>query len=522
MRRVLRCWQNVGMPKNFFSRGDVRAAACLLLAFACAAVSALDGSLAKHSAAREETWMRVTLEGRKIGHLNSVREVQGNRVISTSTTRFEIDRAGTPMAFESIEQHTETTSGKPLAFDLRTRIGGSLSSTIGSIDAQGKLKVEQRTGATVVARDLEWPAGAVLTEGARLLEIKAGLAPGTRIEVPTFFGDSLSAATTHLHVIGPERVTLVGRSATLVRMEQGIEIGGARIEGTVWVDREHHPQRIRLPLLGVALEMLACDRDCALAPNQPSDVLTRTLVAAPPELERNMLDGPLRYRLRLGESAGTTRLIDTAEQRVRELPGTDRTWEVVVTPRESDANVPAPTIADTRATPWLQANDADVQRLARAAAGDARTAAERMPRLEAAVREHIRSKNLSVGYASAAETADSREGDCTEHALLLAAMARSLAIPARVVSGLAFAPEYVGRKRVFVPHAWMQAWVDGSWRSFDAALNGFDAGHIAFSVGDGDPLGFYHSVSLLGATEIVAATPVPVPMEQAPSKDKAP
>ncbi|MEO6064303.1 MAG: transglutaminase-like domain-containing protein [Lysobacterales bacterium] len=455
--------------------------------------------------------MRVTLEGRKIGHLHSVREVGNGRVVSTSTTRFEIDRAGTPLSFESIEEHTETTTGKPLAFESRTRMGGSSSSTVGRIDAQGKLTVEQHNGAAVAPRTLDWPAGAVLSEGARLLEIKAGLAPGTRVSVPTFFGDSMMAATTHLHVIGPERVMLAGRAETLVRVEQSIEIAGARIEGTVWVNPEHQPQRIRLPLLGVALEMIACDRACALAPNQPSDVLTRTLVTAPATLDRADLEAPVRYRVRLAPSAGSTRVIDTAGQRVSAVPGVDREWDVQITPEARDATSPSPTVADTRPTVWLQADDVDVKRLALGAAVGARTDAQRMQQLEAAVRSHINIKNLSVGYASAAETADSRQGDCTEHALLLAAMARSLGIPSRVVSGLAFAPEYVGRKRVFVPHAWTQAWVDGSWRSFDAALRGFDAGHIAFSVGDGDPVGFYHSVSLLGATEIVAATPASVP-----------
>ncbi len=453
--------------------------------------------------------MKVTLEGRKIGHLHSVREVTGQRVSTTATTRFEIDRSGTPMTFESIEVHTETVAGVPLAFESRTRMGGSVSETRGRIDAQGKLTVEQRNGEVVSTRSIAWPAGAVLSEGARLLEVRAGLAPGTRVAIPTFLGDSLSSATTHLLVIGPERVTLAGDSETLVRKEQSIEIASARIEGIVWVDSGHRPRRIRVPLLGVWLEMLACDRACALAPNQPADVLARTLVPAPPALDHRALHRPMRYRIRLAESAGATRLIDTAQQRVREIAGADRTWEVVVSPAAVDRDVAVPTIADTRPTAWLQSGDADVQRLARVAEGSKFSDLERMRLLESAVRSHVRLKNLSVGYASAAETADSGEGDCTEHALLLAAMARSIGIPSRVVSGLAFAPEYVGRERVFVPHAWTQAWVDGAWRSFDAALRGFDAGHIAFSVGDGDPVGFYQSVSLLGATEIVAASPLP-------------
>jgi len=36
---------------------------------------------------------------------------------------------------------------------------------------------------------------------------------------------------------------------------------------------------------------------------------------------------------------------------------------------------------------------------------------------------------------------------------------------------------------VFVPHAWVQAFIDDRWHSYDAALHGFDAGHIGIILG---------------------------------------
>ncbi|HEY6985525.1 MAG TPA: transglutaminase domain-containing protein, partial [Rhodanobacteraceae bacterium] len=113
-----------------------------------------------------------------------------------------------------------------------------------------------------------------------------------------------------------------------------------------------------------------------------------------------------------------------------------------------------------------------------------------------------------VGYASALEVVHKPEGDCTEHAVLLAALGRSLGIATRVVDGLAYAPGFAGKDRVFVPHAWVQAWVGGRWQSFDAALPGFDTGHIALSVGDGDPWRFYAGLDLLGRLSLREATPL--------------
>ncbi|MFN9738187.1 MAG: transglutaminase domain-containing protein [Pseudomonadota bacterium] len=127
------------------------------------------------------------------------------------------------------------------------------------------------------------------------------------------------------------------------------------------------------------------------------------------------------------------------------------------------------------------------------------------------MRGYIDNKSMRVGYASAAETVASREGDCTEHAVLLAALARALGVPARVVNGLAYAPAFAGRENVFVPHAWIKAWDGRRWGSYDAALPGFDAGHIALSVGDGDAAGFYAGVAVLGNLEVLSAEALPAP-----------
>lgn len=62
-----------------------------------------------------------------------------------------------------------------------------------------------------------------------------------------------------------------------------------------------------------------------------------------------------------------------------------------------------------------------------------------------------------MGFASASETARTREGDCTEHAVLLAAMLRADGIPSRVVSGLIYADRFAGERNIFAYHMWTQA-----------------------------------------------------------------
>ena len=100
--------------------------------------------------------------------------------------------------------------------------------------------------------------------------------------------------------------------------------------------------------------------------------------------------------------------------------------------------------------------------------------------MRAYVFEYIEDKNLATAFASASEVARTREGDCSEHGVLLAALLRSHGIPARVVHGLVYAPGFGDKKQgAFGWHMWTQAMVDGNWVDLDATLPvRFSGGHV--------------------------------------------
>ena len=71
--------------------------------------------------------------------------------------------------------------------------------------------------------------------------------------------------------------------------------------------------------------------------------------------------------------------------------------------------------------------------------------------------------------------------------MLLAALGRAAGIPTKVANGVVYSRQrYHGVSNAFMPHSWTLAYVDGAWRSFDLALDNFDATHIALTIGDGD------------------------------------
>ena len=96
--------------------------------------------------------------------------------------------------------------------------------------------------------------------------------------------------------------------------------------------------------------------------------------------------------------------------------------------------------------------------------------------LERFVNREVKDKNFKQAFATAVEVARSREGDCTEHAVYLAALARACGIPSRVAIGLV----YMGGQQAFGFHAWTEVYIDGRWTPLDGtlALGGVGAAHL--------------------------------------------
>jgi transglutaminase-like putative cysteine protease len=161
----------------------------------------------------------------------------------------------------------------------------------------------------------------------------------------------------------------------------------------------------------------------------------------------------------------------------------------------------------TKPNRFLQSDNKQIIALARRAVGRTRDAAEAAKSIENFVAGYIQNKSLSVGYASAAEVAASRQGDCSEFAVLTAAMCRAVGIPAQVVVGVAYVKDFAGLQDRFGGHAWVQAYLGDKWVGLDAAfkssgLPGYGPGHIALAIGNGEPADFFNLVNTLGQFKI--------------------
>jgi hypothetical protein len=448
----------------------------------------------------EREWMRVLLDGRRVGHLEIERRADADTIETIESMRLVLERDGSAVPLETRTVSLESARGEPLAFRSESRLSGTTQVVEGRVIDGTHAEVTLISAGGRETRRIEWQPGAVLVEGAERIARAESLATGARWRHIGFDAGSLLFVPVESEVIGRETIMLEGERRMLTRIRQRATLPGTELVVDGWHADDHSLRRALMPMFGLELELVACATDCSAEPIQSVDLFERTLVASPRPLPAGERRRPQTHRVRVPDGAG--RPAASAGQRVE--PAADG-FRVTVDPVTWAGGGPPPDDADLAPNRWLEADDPAIVAAARGAIGEARDPVARMRRLTAFVRSHIEQKSLDVGYASARETLDARAGDCTEHALLLAALARSTGIPARVVSGLAYAPRWAGRDHVFVPHAWVEAWTGDRWEAFDAAIpEGFGSGHLALAVGDGEPAGFFAAVGLLGNLAIDA------------------
>jgi transglutaminase-like putative cysteine protease len=121
---------------------------------------------------------------------------------------------------------------------------------------------------------------------------------------------------------------------------------------------------------------------------------------------------------------------------------------------------------------YIQSNDPEVLRHVDQAARNFIDPARIAVAMEKYVHDRMQKKDFSTALASAAEVARSLQGDCTEHAVLLAAMLRARNIPSRIAVGLV----YIEALAAFGGHMWTEALLGDRWVPLDATLGTGEAG----------------------------------------------
>jgi hypothetical protein len=480
----------------------------------------------------EPRYMAIFLDGKKVGHSIRTRTVHEDRVISTEEMTFTVYRGPQVTRMYTQETNLETKDGKPLGFEMIQDTGGGVQKRSGIIGPEGKMEITLELGQTRQTIQGMYPAGALMSEGLRLLQEAKGLTTGVEFEAVAFRPDMLETTGGIISMTvkgGPmKEIDLLGKkvqaleTTTAMRIPIPFQAQVQTITTTNYCDPDLEPLKIMVPFGDKTLELLACDRELALRPEDIFDFLTLMTITCPDSLPPMDTAAAITYDLSVLTSDKF--YIPPDDNQTVQQPAENRIL-LTVRPASPPADVPFPykgtdpNILDAlRPTEYLQSDDPKIVELARAAVGNAADAGKAVKQIEAFVKGYIKTRDFSIGYASALQVAENRQGDCSEHAVLTAALCRAVGIPARVVSGLVYTENLAGQKNVFGGHAWTEAYIGGVWVGLDATRSpqGYGAGHITLARGSGNPTDFLNLVKVIGAFKIDKVTVVPL----APAAEK--
>ncbi|MFB0552281.1 MAG: transglutaminase family protein [Phycisphaerae bacterium] len=471
------------------------------------AVSAKAGS---EQAQPEETeYFALFMEGKKVGYAIQNRAVAGNKVTTSVELKITLSRLGVSVSVQTTAVTIETIDGKPLGFELEQALGMMVTKTIGTIDEQGKVTV--KTGQQQI--EFDWPSGAVMSEGMRLLLLKYGLAEGTTYTAKLFDPSMMLVVDVEVKVGSKQNVDLLGRVVALTEVQSNVssaQIGS--LISTEYYDDNLLLQKSITPVMGMTVEQVACTKEFALGQIDVLEVVDKMFMASPEPLSDVGSARSITYYLSPVTDEVDLKIPSNDNQKIEKL--SSGTIILTVEPVAAPAGVRFPykgtdtaVLEALEPTRYVESNQKVIIDLARRAVGDTSDAAEAARRIEAFVADYVTDKSLSVGYASAAEVAASREGDCSEHAVLTAALCRAVGIPAQVVTGLAYVSQWSTFRNGFGGHAWVQVYLGDKWVGLDAAFRGtgrggFDAGHITLAVGNGNPEDFLNLINTMGQFKI--------------------
>ena len=418
--------------------------------------------------------------GRMIGHAkHELRQgPEGVETVDSSEIRLqEQEQAQIRIAEETVSRHD--SAGRLVWRSEYSQTGPSWSRTEARI-ADGRAEISYRSRSERRTLSVPLPPGVRFDNGQGLLR-GWDRARAPRLEFEDFSLGAMAVERVVIEAAPGAAPDAEGRIAVLRKRYEGREL---RSVVRLLLDRDNRVVEIVQPMFGTNITIRPTGRESVLRPLAPYSVLGNAMVPSPFRIPAAALQGHIRYRFAYRDGI-VFELPQTGEQRVTEAAGE---VSVDICPAcgpgpPDDAAARARALRPTR---WLQS---DHPRLRAQAAPFARMAisdAEKMERLAARTRQLMPRVDFA-GHFSALETLVRRSGDCTESAVLLAALGRAARIPTLVVSGLVYSRErYHGVGNVFMPHSWVLAYVDGRWKSFDSALERFDSTHIAITVGDGD------------------------------------
>lgn len=420
-----------------------------------------------------ESWMNIFQNNRKIGFSHSR--------LQPTDTGFELEekvvmRINTMGMIQDLHLQTRARLNRDLALE---RFEFGLESGRFRFSAQGEASggvLSVRTEAAGDRRSIEVPVPPGITPAAAVIDAlaMADLKPGNRYTFDVFDPAALAQIPVLVEVIGPEDVPVMGQNVPATK----VTLNFRGMLQTAWIGENGDLLKER-GLLGMRLEKtsradalddrgLVASQDltelASITPNRP--------IASPEALEV--------LRVAIGGAATEGLQLQGGRQRISDGVLTVRKESLAELPDVlTEQSLPALERVYLKPEPFIQSDHAKIRAQVRSILGDnvPMPPLLKARRLMDWIRANIERRPV-LSLPDAVATLENRMGDCNEHAMLFAALARAAGIPARVEAGLVYMR---GR---FYYHAWNLLFL-GQWVTADALFDQIpaDATHLRLVTG---------------------------------------
>lgn len=441
-----------------------------------------------------ERWYSLLLGDRPIGWMHSTTTRESDRWVSHDHFVATLGRGMSAVTVEAESRFVETLEGKPIEARSMQKLA-TLSSNVTLLRFTDKEieVISSRSTNRVPAPAQRWfpPMAA---ERYIAEQMKQGAKKITYYTLDPSLGPLLAETT--MERVGHEDLQVMGKVVPAILFNSSISVltGNSarpfRETAREYRDAQGRPVKTVMSLMpGMVITVLEADKDLATQKINPPELLARTLIKLPKPMAYPRNTTSATYDLSFtAEDKHKPDIPSTGYQHVvKQENGGVRIMVDLARPVISRQDLPDET--HRRPSAMITSDHPKIKELLAKALSDGppQSPAEAAEVLRAYVRQYVNTRDLSVGLASAAEVAITAQGDCTEHAVLLAALLRAQGIPSRTVSGLIYVDRFLETDHIFAYHMWTQAWLnpDGQgsrWMDLDATLDDpFDAAHITLA-----------------------------------------
>ncbi|MBM3330692.1 hypothetical protein FJY68_02430 [candidate division WOR-3 bacterium] len=457
-----------------------------ILFVALALAAGCGGAMApKPGSDSAETWLSSTIQGQKVGYSVYRFDQHPDGYRFESYIRMTLAMQGKE---QRVQSHSEAYTGPDLAlqsftftFSSQDRSFGVRGRVVGDtlwVEAPGGSEERSLTVAGPV-----YPSSAL----GRYVVVRKLLKDST-YQVPVFDAAVMGVSLAQVKVLGREKVKAGGQEYDALKFTTRM----AKSTVTSWVD-DKGMAIVEASAPGIRSERTAADQVLKAEPEgQKLDVLTMFRVP----VDTSIPDGAKVSSLKL-EIEG----IDPKQYALsgpgQQVLSTNPLLVQINTPELPTEPVALPIAAESeylQPSVTIQSDAPEVKAKLKEAIGDEKDGVAAARKLVSWVFTVVE-KQPTASFPNALDVLKTMKGDCNEHAVLFAALARAAGIPTQTAVGLLY------MNGAFYYHAWNEVYV-GKWIPVDATFGEFPASALHLKLAQGELSEQAEILGLVGAIGI--------------------